>query len=127
VARTADAPIGAEEITMSDATQSIGILQFALDSIVEQQQTIANNIANVDTPGYQADQVTFQSSLANAVANGGEATAQSVPEGLSSGTNGNNVSLPTEMTLMQENDLENQTVDNALDDQFALLSDAITG
>jgi flagellar basal-body rod protein FlgB len=127
VARTADAPIGAEEITMSDATQSIGILQFALDSVVEQQQTIANNIANVDTPGYQADQVTFQSSLANAVANGGEATAQSVPEGLSSGTNGNNVSLPTEMTLMQENDLQNQTVVNALDDQFALLSDAITG
>jgi flagellar basal-body rod protein FlgB len=127
VARTADAPIGAEEITMSDATQSIGILQFALDSIVEQQQTIANNIANVDTPGYQADQVTFQSSLADAVANGGQATAQSVPEGLSSGTNGNNVSLPTEMSLMQENDLQNQTVVNALDDQFALLSDAITG
>jgi flagellar basal-body rod protein FlgB len=127
VARTADAPTGAEEITMADATQSIGILQFALDSIVEQQQTIANNIANADTPGYQADQVTFESSLANAVANGGEATAQSVPEGLSPGTNGNNVSLPTEMTLMQENDLQNQTVVNALDDQFALLSDAITG
>ena len=111
---------------MTDATQSIGILQFALDGIVEQQQTIANNIANVDTPGYQADQVTFQSSLANAVANGGEATAQSVPEGLSSGSNGNNVSLPTEMTLMQENDLENQTVDNALSGQFSILSDAIT-
>ena len=37
------------------------------------------------------------------------------------------VSLPTEMTLMQENDLQNQTVVNGLDDQFALLSDAITG
>jgi flagellar basal body rod protein FlgB len=59
--------------------------------------------------------------------NGGEATSQSVPEGLSPGTNGNNVSLPSEMTLMQENDLENQTVVNGLDDQFALLSDAITG
>jgi flagellar basal-body rod protein FlgB len=127
VARTADAPTGAEENAMTDATQSIGILQFALDSIVDQQQTIANNIANVDTPGYQADQVTFQSSLAAAVADGGVASAQSVPEGLSSGTNGNNVSLPTEMTLMQENDLQNQTVVNALDDQFALLSDAITG
>ena len=112
---------------MSDATQSIGILQFALDSVVEQQQTIANNIANEDTPGYQANQVTFESSLSNALANGGEATAESVPEGLSSGSNGNNVSLPTEMTLMQENDLQNQTVVNALDDQFALLSDAITG
>jgi flagellar basal-body rod protein FlgB len=127
VARTADAPIGAEENAMTDATQSIGILQFALDSIVEQQQTIANNIANEDTPGYQANQVTFESSLSNALQNGGEATAQSVPEGLSSGTNGNNVSLPTEMTLMQENDLQNQTVVNGLDDQFALLSDAITG
>jgi flagellar basal-body rod protein FlgB len=127
VARTADAPIGAEENAMTDATQSIGILQFALDGIVEQQQTIANNIANEDTPDYQANQVTFESSLANALANGGEATAESVPEGLSSGSNGNNVSLPTEMTLMQENDLQNQTVVNALDDQFALLSDAITG
>jgi flagellar basal-body rod protein FlgB len=122
VARTADAPIGAEENAMTDATQSIGILQFALDGIVEQQQTI-----NEDTPGYQANQVTFESSLSNALANGGEATAESVPEGLSSGSNGNNVSLPTEMTLMQENDLQNQTVVNALDDQFALLSDAITG
>ncbi len=112
---------------MADATQTIGILQFALDSIVEQQQTIASNIANVDTPDYQADQVTFESSLANALADGGQATAQSVPEGLSSGSNGNNVSLPTEMTLMQENDLENQTVVNALNDQFAVLSDAITG
>ena len=48
------------------------------------------------------------------------------PEGLASGTNGNNVSLPTEMTLMQDNNLENQTVDNALSGQFAILSDAIT-
>ena len=112
---------------MTDATQSIGILQFALDSVVDQQQTIANNIANEDTPGYQADQVTFESSLSDALTNGGEASSQSLPEGLSSGTNGNNVSLPTEMTLMQENDLQNQTVVNALDDQFAVLSNAITG
>ena len=79
---------------MADATQSIGILRFALDGIVEQQQTIANNIANADTPGYQADKVTFESSLANAVANGGEATAQSVPEGLSSGANGTTCPFP---------------------------------
>jgi hypothetical protein len=31
------------------------------------------------------------------------------------------------MTLMQENDLENQTVVNSIDGQFAVLSDAITG
>jgi flagellar basal-body rod protein FlgB len=112
---------------VADATESIGILQFALDAVVDQQQTIANNISNQDTPNYQADEVTFESSLAQALEGGGTATVQDSPEGLASGTNGNNVSLPTEMTLMQENDLQNQTVVNALDDQFALLSDAITG
>jgi flagellar basal-body rod protein FlgB len=111
---------------VADATESIGILQFALDAVVDQQQTIANNISNQDTPNYQADEVTFESSLAQALESGGTATVQDSPEGLASGTNGNNVSLPTEMTLMQENDLENQTVDNALSGQFSILSDAIT-
>ncbi len=112
---------------MADATEAIGVLQFALDSVVQQQQVIANNIANVNTPGFQADQVTFESSLANALANGGSASSAIVPEGLASGTNGNNVSLPTEMTLMQENDLQNQAVVNGLNDQFAILQNAITG
>jgi flagellar basal-body rod protein FlgB len=111
---------------VADATESIGILQFALDAVVDQQQTIANNISNQDTPNYQADEVTFESSLAQALESGGTATVQDSPEGLASGSNGNNVSLPTEMTFMQENDLENQTVDNALSGQFAILSDAIT-
>ncbi len=111
---------------MADAAESIGILQFALDAVVDQQQTIANNISNQDTPNFQANDVTFESSLAEALQTGGTATVQTSPEGLASGTNGNNVSLPTEMTFMQENDLENQTVDNALSSQFAILSDAIT-
>ena len=111
---------------MAGATESIGILQFALDAIVSQQQVIANNIANQDTPGYQANQVTFQSSLAAALNQGGTATVSTTPEGLPSGTNGNNVSIATEMTLLQENSLENQTVDNALSAQFTILSSAIT-
>jgi flagellar basal-body rod protein FlgB len=111
---------------MADAAESIGILQFALDAVVDQQQVIANNISNEDTPNFQADQVTFESSLAEALQGGGTASMDDTPEGLASGTNGNNVSLPTEMTLMEDNDLENQTVDNALSGQFAILSDAIT-
>jgi flagellar basal-body rod protein FlgB len=111
---------------VADATQSIGILQFALDAVVQQQQTIANNIANQSTPGFQAAQVNFQSSLAQALQNGGSASAVSTPEGLASGTNGNNVSLANEMTLMVQNSLENQTVANALSGQFTILSNAMT-
>ncbi len=111
---------------MADAAESIGILNFALDAVVDQQQVIANNIANQDTPGFQASDVTFESSLSNALQGGGTASVSTSPEGLASGTNGNNVSIATEMTAMEENNLENQTVDNALSGQFAFLSDAIS-
>ncbi|MHB1209903.1 MAG: flagellar basal body rod protein FlgB [Acidimicrobiales bacterium] len=111
---------------MAGATEAIGILQFALDAVVQQQQVIANNIANQDTTGYQANQVTFESSLAQALQSGGTATSQVSPEGLPSGVNGNNVSLTTEMTFMTENNLANQTVANALSGQFTILSDALT-
>jgi flagellar basal-body rod protein FlgB len=110
---------------VADAAESIGILQFALDAVVDQQQVIANNISNQDTPNFQADQVSFQSSLAQALQGGGSASVQDSPEGLASGVNGNNVSLPTELSFMQENNLENQAVDNGLSSQFAILSDAI--
>lgn len=111
---------------MAGATEAIGILQFALDAVVQQQQVIANNIANQDTPGYQANQVTFESSLAQALQSGGTASVVTSPEGLPSGTSGNNVSLATEMTFMVENNLANQTIDNALSGQFTVLSNAMT-
>jgi flagellar basal-body rod protein FlgB len=111
---------------VADAAEAIGLLQFSLDAVVNQQQVIANNIANVNTPNFQASQLSFESSLAQALQDGGSANAVTSPEGLASGSNGNNVSLSTETTLMQENNLENQAVDNALSSQFAFLSDAIS-
>ncbi|MGA3215169.1 MAG: flagellar basal body protein, partial [Acidimicrobiales bacterium] len=77
---------------MADAVEAINVLNFALDAIQQRQQVIANNIANENTPGYQAQVVNFESSLADAVANGGTATATTTPEGLPSGSDGNNVS-----------------------------------
>ncbi|MDA8271645.1 MAG: flagellar basal body protein [Actinomycetota bacterium] len=110
---------------VADVTQSIGILQFALNATVAQQQVIANNISNLNTPNYQADKVSFESSLAHALQFGGAASANTFPEGLASATNGNNVSLPTETTLMMKNNLENQTLDHAISGQFAIISDAL--
>lgn len=111
---------------MADVTESIGILQFALNAVVDQQQAIANNISNVNTPNYQADQVSFESALAQALRAGGTASVETIPENLASGTNGNNVSIPAETTLMMDNNLMNRTLDNALSGQFSILSDAIT-
>lgn len=112
---------------MADAIQSINVLNFALDAIEQRQQTIANNIANQDTPGYQANVVDFENSLANAMQSGGTATSTTTPEGLASGTNGNNVSESAELSLEAQTNLENQSVANSLSSEFSMLSTAITG
>ena len=112
---------------MADAVQSINVLNFALDAIEQRQQTIANNIANQDTPGFQASVVDFENSLASAMQSGGTATSSTVAEGLASGTNGNNVSESAELSLEAQTNLENQSVANSLSSQFSMLSTAITG
>jgi flagellar basal-body rod protein FlgB len=103
------------------------VLNFALNAIQDRQNVIANNIANVDTPGYQANVVDFENSLASAMTQGGNAAATLLPEGLASATNGNNVSLPAELSLETETNLENQSVANSLSSEFATLTSAITG
>ena len=110
---------------MANAVEAIGVLQFALNATVDQQQAIANNIANLNVPGYKAEKVSFQSSLANAIDKGGSASVTISQEPLLPGVSGNNVSLPTETTLMLKNNLENQTLDNALSGQFTIVSDAL--
>ncbi|MGO9964493.1 MAG: flagellar basal body rod protein FlgB [Acidimicrobiales bacterium] len=111
---------------MADAVEAINVLNFALDAIQQRQQVIANNITNENTPGFQAQVVTFEQSLADAVADGGTASTTIAPEGLPSGTNGNNVSLPAELALETQTNLENQSVANSLSSQFAILSSAIS-
>jgi flagellar basal-body rod protein FlgB len=48
--------------------------QLALDAAMRgselRQTLLTNNLANADTPGYQAEDVNFQSTLANAMASG---------------------------------------------------------
>jgi flagellar basal-body rod protein FlgB len=112
---------------MADAVQSINVLNFALDAIQQRQQTIANNIANQNTPGYQANVVNFENSLASAISSGGTASSTTAPEGLASGTNGNNVSESAELSLEAQTNLENQSIANSLTSQFSMLSSAITG
>jgi flagellar basal-body rod protein FlgB len=112
---------------VADAIEAINVLNFALDAIQQRQQTISNNIANQNTPGFQASVVDFENSLASAVSTGGTAVATSTPEGLESGANGNNVNLPAELSLESETNLENQSVANSLSAQFATLSAAISG
>jgi len=53
------------ESIVSDRT--LRAAQFALDGLARQQEMISHNIANIDTPGYQAKTVDFQTTLRSAL------------------------------------------------------------
>jgi len=72
-------------------------LGSALDGLALRQRTIANNIANINTPDYHAKRVVFEDALAASVGRrDGHVTAE-VKESLEpTQINGNNVNLDTE-------------------------------
>ncbi|MET3923411.1 flagellar basal body rod protein FlgB [Arthrobacter sp. UYEF20] len=72
-------------------------LASAMDGLALRQRTIANNIANVNTPNYQAKRVSFEAALAASVKSGdGRAQATTAASLEPTQLNGNNVNLDTE-------------------------------
>jgi flagellar basal-body rod protein FlgB len=104
-------------------------LATALSAVSLTQRTSANNLANLETPGYQAQRVSFADSLRSAVNAGNPASAQvSVSDsGDASGENGNNVSLNSEIVIEQKATTQYQLLSSALTAKFELLSTVIKG
>lgn len=103
---------------------TVGILQFALNGVTAQESAIAGNLANDQTPGYRAEQVTFQASLAAALANGGTASVTETTSDAPVATDGNNVDLTTQVVGAEEAVLQFQTLTESMNDQFALIQEA---
>ncbi len=116
---------------VSDAVS--GVLHTALDGVAARQQVVADNIANVDTPGFRATSVDFESSLKAAIARGdfadGEATVQmaSTPTNTPVGENGNNVDLRKETLTAMQSQFGYQVLTRAVSDRLAWISSATAG
>ncbi len=81
---------------MFDSVTSMA-MESALDGLALRQRAIANNIANVNTPGYQARRVDFEAALSRSVANGnGRNTATTATSLEPTRLDGSNVNLDTE-------------------------------
>jgi flagellar basal-body rod protein FlgB len=101
------------------------VLHSALDGLALRQRVIADNIANVDTPGFRATSVDFESSLQAAIADGsivdGRVSAQSLPTDTPVGENGNNVDLRKETLGAMQSQFQYQMVSRAVSDHFELI------
>lgn len=101
-------------------------LASALDGLALRQRTIANNIANVNTPNYHAKRVAFEGALAKSVAAGeGQATATTERSLEPTNAIGNNVNLDTETLSNVDTVLRYQFAARAADSPFSAVRAAL--
>src|ERR1700733_2252097 len=104
-------------------------LQTAVSGLSLRQQVTANNIANLETPGFTASRVNFESSLSDAITSGDPAQAalSTVPTGDPAGVNGNNVNLDSEVTLATETGLQEKLLTQGLTAKYGLIDTVLKG
>jgi flagellar basal-body rod protein FlgB len=103
-------------------------LHAALSGLAQRQRVTADNIANVNTPGFLAGRVDFETSLRGALSggqtpaiNGGSVLRSLEP----TNTNGNNVNLDAETVIATETGLRYQLALSALDGKYSSLRTAL--
>ena len=103
-------------------------LHASLSGLAQRQRVTADNIANVNTPGFLAGRTDFETSLRGAVRSGstptisGGTTARSLEP---TNTNGNNVNLDAETVIATETGLRYQLALNALDGKYNSMRTAL--
>jgi flagellar basal-body rod protein FlgB len=107
----------------------MGVLQFALDALSLRSDAIAGNLANASTPGYVAEDVHFERSLAAALAarSTASATVTVSPSPNPPSTDGNNVDVGQQLVEAEQTTLGYQVDVELLNAQVRLVRGAAGG
>jgi len=113
-------------MALVDSTQQL--LEAAMRGSWQRQTALSNNIANADTPGYQPQEVNFESALQGALS-GGESPSQmqfaTVTRGQQAGPNGTAVSVDQESAKLAENGLDYQALTQVVGARNSILRSAM--
>ena len=96
-------------------------LENLLTLTSRRQQVLAANVANLDTPGYRAKDITFASELDGNL----DLSARAVEVETKQKPNGNNVDLDRELTEITKNGLQYITLIQFLNQRIKTLRAAI--
>lgn len=125
------------------STRAMEVLQLGLDAAAARQKVMANNIANVSTPGFKASEVTFEDELKKALEgsarlSGAVTHEKHIPFGRPRGVeevrpqvhklnqvvmrnDGNNVDIDREMALLAKNTVMYNALAQKISGDFAKL------
>jgi flagellar basal-body rod protein FlgB len=102
-------------------------VRTALTALAKRQRVTADNIANIETPGFLAGRVSFEDSLRKAVNNGnpGGATSSLARSLEPTRLNGNNVNLDHETLTHIDTGLRYQLMLRAVDHKAGLITNVL--
>lgn len=121
----------------------MGVLRNSLSGLAQRQRLIANNLANMDTPGYRALDVPFERVLDREMRNEGDLTLRLTSAGHMQGagtpqgeapierrqavfrSDGNGVDPDAEMEMLSETALQFDAVTQLLNARIAILRSAV--
>jgi flagellar basal-body rod protein FlgB len=98
-------------MALVDSTQQL--LEAAMRGSWQRETALTNNVANADTPGYQPQEVNFESALQSAMNSGeapGQVEFQTQTKPQEAGPNGTAVSVDQESARLAENGLDYQAL-----------------
>ena len=116
-----------------------GYIRAALSGLAARQRTIANNVANADTPNFKASEVNFEQTLQNAIqkarpgqpidqtALDGAVTRTSLVNATSTRGDGNNVDIDREMEMLGEANLTYSALTQTMATRLGILRNVING
>lgn len=118
---------------------AIQAAELALNGLSARQQAISNNLANIDTPGYRAQTVNFETAIQHALNSSGslkmattnpahqtssasKAFLTTTPRpGGTARADENNVDIDTELLQMSETGIQYQAVSQSISKKLSLL------
>ena len=98
-------------------------LQKYLDLVATRQKLVISNIANIDTPGYETQDIDFESEFERLTL--GQNPEVIAVAGLPVKNDGNDVSLDRESRLLSENALRFRFAVTLLKDRFGMIKQAL--
>lgn len=107
--------------------RTMAALQAGLTGEAQRQRVTADNVANINTPGYRAQKVEFEDSLARALGSRGSAgvTVSKTEATPWWSLNNNSVSLEGETATLVKSGLHYEAIVQAVNAKFGLLNTAI--
>ena len=118
-------------VNMASEINMLNLLESGLKAEGLRQKAIANNVANLETPGFRRSDVRFEDILNDALNSGGTKSPELVeaelyqPKNTAVNANNNDVSLDHEVGEMVKNNLRHKTMALILKKKYRQIDAAI--